>query len=72
MKISKCWPWEQKLSLFLNKSIKITQHTYEYFVSLFSLSSSRDDRFHLGEGFYLKNKITTALIGFFCDLGVPL
>jgi hypothetical protein len=24
------------------------------------LSSSPDDRFHLGEGLYLKNKITTA------------
>jgi hypothetical protein len=32
----------------------------EYVVSLFSLSSSRDSRFHLGEGLYLKNKITTA------------
>jgi len=29
-------------------------------VSLFSLSSSRDDRFRLREGIYLKNKITTA------------
>jgi hypothetical protein len=29
-------------------------------VSLFLLSSSRDDMFHSGEGLYLKNKITTA------------
>jgi hypothetical protein len=29
-------------------------------VSLFSFSSSRDDRFRIREGLYLKNKITTA------------
>jgi hypothetical protein len=29
-------------------------------VLLFSLSSSCDNKFHLGEGLYLKNKITTA------------
>ena len=43
----------------INKSIKITQHNMNT-LCVSTLSSSRDDMFHLGEGLYLKYKITTA------------
>jgi hypothetical protein len=43
----------------INKSIKITQHNMNTLCRYVRFpQSSHDDRFHLGEGLYLKNKIT--------------